>query len=109
MAEKRQESTQQASTDPYRAGHTSLEAEKYRRELLKSLKSLKTGAMRKVGMCDDGVGLECGFQGESSSTGTIYHRDTPRAEESADRGSSTILEFENGDENVIDCRQQAVS
>ena len=101
MAEKRQESTQQASTDPYRAGHTSLEAEKYR-EPLKSLKSLKTGAMRKVGMCDDGVGLECGFRGESSSTSTISHRDTPRAEESADRGSSTILEFENGDENALE-------
>ena len=101
MAEKRQESTQQAREDPCRARHTSLEAEQCR-ESLESLKSLKRGAMRKVGMCDDGVGLECGFWGESSSTSTISHRDTPRAEESADRGSSTILEFENGDENALE-------
>ena len=94
MAEKRQESTQQAREDPCRARHLSLEGEQCR-EPLESLKSLKTGAMRKVGMCDDGVGLECGFQGESSSTGTIYHRDTPRAEESADPGSSTILKIKN--------------
>ena len=101
MAEKRQESTQQARKDPNRARHLSLEAEKYR-ESLESLKSLKRGAMRKVGMCDDGVGLECGFRGGSSSTSTISHRGTPRAEESADRGSSTILEFENGDGNALE-------
>ena len=58
---------------------------------------------------EEEVGYECGFRRDSSRTSTINHRDTPRAEESADRGSSTILEFENGDENVIDCRQQAVS
>jgi hypothetical protein len=51
---------------------------------------------------EEEVGYECGFRGESSSTSTISHRGTPRAEESVDRGSSTILELENGDGNALE-------
>ena len=51
---------------------------------------------------EEEVGYECEFQQDSSRTSTINHRGTPRAEESADRGSSTILEFENGDGNALE-------
>ena len=51
---------------------------------------------------EEEVGYECEFQQDSSRTSTINHRGTPRAEESADRGSSTILEFEHGDGNALE-------